>query len=372
MNEASHKVHLLERFHITVIIVNAIAVCIDLYLGRHVNAAIEASMAVLLGYSLWHLKQKRSVPLSSYTFLGITAAGLLALISLNHFATMSVVFILLLPLTTLLFVRLRQTLLLAGVMLGLLALMLYAEYHINPGNPIAHNPRALFNLGYAAAIIYLFGILYHLSIVRTFDELDDANRQKAMLLSEVHHRVKNNLNVIASIVGMQANRLRGESHDALLSTKSRIESISIVHQMLYQHDDFEHIDVKAYLEKLTTLLRGMYGSGNFRIVIESGVAKLPLSMMIQLGMIVNELFTNSIKYAFAEQPGQVTITLFAEGKEARFVYRDDGKGVEDVDVLEQGTSLGVKLVKLAVRQLKGSVEIENDHGLKYTVRFVYG
>ncbi len=370
---ATPKLHLLQRFYIIVIAINIIALGFDLYFHRSYSALIESGAVVLLSLSLWHLHVKHKLTLSAYLFLLITSSTLLGLIAINHFATMSVVFVLLLPLSTLLFLRLRQSLFMVGVLIIILGAMLYLEHLYNPDNPIAHNPQALFNLAYAAAIIYFFGILYHLSIIRTFDELEDANRQKAMLLSEVHHRVKNNLNVIASIVGLQANRQEGTAHDALLSTKTRIESIAMVHQMLYQHDDFENIGVKDYLEALVKLLRSMYASEqNIDITIESKTDFMPLETMIQLGMITNELLTNSIKYAFKQNSGHVIIHVHNDAEGYRFVYSDDGVGVDDTQRLLKGRSLGIKLIHLAVKQLRGEIAISNESGLTYTIRFTHG
>ncbi len=364
-----HKAVLLARFYVTIIAVEAIAMLIDAAAGRYHNAIIEAGSSLLLAIGLWRFHRSRRLHAAAYYFFAVVAAALLGLIWLNHFATMSVVFVLLLPLTILLFVRLRIALLIEAGMLGVMALLLYAESLNNPDNPLVQNPHALFNLGYAAGIIFIFGLLYHFSIVKTFDELDDANRQKEMLLKEVHHRVKNNLNVVASIVGLQANALPPSQREHLLGSKIRIESIAMVHEMLYRADDLEHVDFATYMRRLSTLLVGMSGRRDIAVDIRGDDA-LALDTMVQLGIVANELLTNSLKYAFAEAGGTISISLQASpGQGYVFAYGDDGRGSDDPEALVQGNSLGLKLIRLAVRQLRGEMRVTGEGGLRYEIRF---
>ena len=251
-----------------------------------------------------------------------------------------------------------------------MALLLYIESLNNPGNPLIQNTQAMFNLTYTAVIIYIFGLLYHFSILRTFKELDAANHQKALLLKEVHHRVKNNLNVIASIIGLQENRLEGKEKEELLKSKSRIESIALVHEMLYRHENFESIDFKSYMHRLSDLILGMYASNkNISIHIESDIKDMPLNVMVQLGIMVNELLTNSIKYAFEKKEGEITIELKKDEEEYIFTYSDNGIGSESPEALLKSKSLGIKLIYLTAKQLKGTVQISSPQGLKYEIRF---
>jgi len=246
---------------------------------------------------------------------------------------------------------------------------LYQEYLTNPENPIIQNPNALFHLAYAAAIIYLFGLLYHFFILKTFNELDASNRQKALLLKEVYHRVKNNLNVIASIIGLQAVSLPKEEKEHLLKSKQRIESIAIVHEMLYRSDTLESIDFEAYVTRLSKVLLRMYGKEkNIAITVKTNVDALSLETMVQLGIMINELITNSIKYAFIHNTkGNIFISLSKEREEYTFVYADDGKGIKEAD--ETKNSLGLKLIRLTAKQLQGKLLMQNSNGLQYTIRF---
>lgn len=367
-----HRVVLLYRFHITIIIVNLLAFGIDMFSGRYHNAIVESIAIAALLFNLWRLHMHDRLKEAAYLFLGIISALLFTLIYINHFATMSVVFVLLLPLTTLLFIRLWHSVLIEAVLFAIMAFLLYIEYLNNPDNPLVQNPQALFHLAYAAVIIYIFGLLYHFSIRKTFDELDSANRQKEMLLSEVHHRVKNNLNVIASIIGLQANALKGDEKEHLLKSKTRIESIAMVHEMLYKSEDFAGIDFASYMNRLSGILLAMFSSGqNVKVEIRAKKEILPLEVMIQLGIMVNELLTNSIKYAFKEDGGVIIIELSCHDGHCVFVYSDDGIGVEEPDKLAGRKSLGIKLIHLTAKQLGGSVKISSPEGLKYEIEFNY-
>lgn len=364
---------LLHRLHVSVIFVNLIAVGIDSYLGRYHNALIELFVFVALLVTLWRLNRYQRMQEAAYSFLVITSVALLGLIYLNHFATMSVIFVLLLPLTTLLFLRLRVTIITAAILFMAFAGLLYFESLTNPQNLLVQDYNALLNLLYALLIVYTFGILYHLSIMKTFDELDASNHQKALLLSEVHHRVKNNLNVIASIVGLHANMLTGREKEELVKSKSRIESIAMVHEMLYRCDDFEHVDFAVYTRRLGELLLGMFtDKERVRITVEAEAQLLPLDVMIQLGIIINELVTNSIKYAFKEGEGRIVIGLKRLDGCCILSYRDDGIGVEDTQRILKGKSLGIKLVHLAVRQLNATMQMKSENGLRYEIGFACG
>ena len=364
------KTVLLYRFHMVAIMINILAIVIDSYLQRYTNALIEATVVVLLLVSLWYLYRFDRVKISAYFFIVSISLALFTLIYTNHFATMSVVFILLLPLTTLIFLTLKESLLLTLLYFVISASLLYLEHLNNPANPLAHNFQALFNLAYTAVIIYVFGLLYHFTILRTFKELDDSNQQKALLLKEVHHRVKNNLNMIAAIVGLHSNTLEGKEHDEMLKTQNRIESIAIVHEMLYKHDNFAQINFKRYMEQLSQLLLTTYAvNKEIKVHIESNTEVMPLETMVQLGIMVNEFITNSIKYAFPEHHGEIDISLTQiEGKYS-FVYKDNGIGHEAPESLLKNKSLGIKLINLTAKQLKGNVRTSSANGLKFEVGF---
>lgn len=368
------KTILLYRFHLVLIVVNIIAVLIDTSANRIANAWIETGVTLLLLVNIWYLLQTKRLKIAALFFLLIVTTALFIQIGISHFGTMSVVFVLLLPLTIMPFIPMRYAFFIEVSMMAVMGLMLYREYLTNPSNPIIQNPKALFHLGYTAAIIYIFGLLYHFSILKTFNELDASNRQKALLLKEVYHRVKNNLNIIASMIGLQTASLGDQEKEHLLKSKVRIESIAIVHEMLYRSDDLESIDFKAYTSRLTTLLISMYNYPNYiDISIQTTVKTLSLETMVQLGIMINELITNSIKYAFGNDgAGKIELTLTKEGNHYRLTYTDNGNGMDMHDHSKKKNSLGIKLIHLTAKQLQGNVSIKHNNGLTYIIRFKDG
>jgi len=373
-NQYNSKTILLYRFHIITIIVNILATIIDISAKREYNALLEISVSVLLFLNLWLLHKIRHLQIASILFIIIVSVDLFTQIWLSHFGTMSVIFVLLLPLTAMLFIPIRYVFIIEILMIIVISLMLYLEYLYNPTNPIIQNPKALFHLGYAAAIIYVFGLLYHFSILKTFHELDESNKQKALLLKEVYHRVKNNLNVIASIIGLQTASLKEKEKEQLLKSKVRIESIAMVHEMLYRSNDLENIDFEAYVKRLSNLLLRMYGcQEKINVNIHTDIASLPLETMVQMGIMINELITNSVKYAFDKNCyGEILMTLKAYGDNYEFIYQDNGRGIEELEKVKEKNSLGIKLITLTAKQLRGEILIESKRGLKYTIRFPDG
>jgi len=213
-----------------------------------------------------------------------------------------------------------------------------------------------------------FGIFYHITIEKSYHELKRANSQKTFLLKEIHHRVKNNLNLISSILGIQKLESNSPEVHALISQNQlRLESIAMAHEMLYSQKDLENIYFDSYVQKLTQhILKTDSAKDNIRVKIEMMPYKIPIDHMIQYGIIINELMVNSIKYAFDDNGGIITIKLEQKDNHCLFTYKDNGKGVENI---EKKQGFGLNLIKMSVLQLNAQMEIYNDDGLVYEIRF---
>ncbi len=203
-------------------------------------------------------------------------------------------------------------------------------------------------------------------------QLENSVHEKEVLLSEVHHRVKNNLAIIAGLIELQKEGLSDENLQLILrETQNRIYSISGVHELLYNTDSFTEITFGEYAVKLIDRIRDMFDSPGKNVVIEHKFdsRRLNINQAIPLGLLVNELITNSFKHAFnGRNDGKIYISLQEKEDLIQVVYEDDGKGF-DKDLFDQSNTLGVTLIKTLVDQLNAEYNIESDSGFRFTFSF---
>ena len=198
--------------------------------------------------------------------------------------------------------------------------------------------------------------------------------EKEVLLKEVYHRVKNNLQIISALLRMQARRVTDRvALEALENSISRVMAMSMVHEKLYQAQNLVSIDFFSFAESLVGFLNQLTVGSRAPVVIEVTGAPLALSIdqAIPLGLALNELVTNSLKYAFPEgREGRIDISISAEKpRTACVMVNDDGVGLPDgVDLEGRGGGLGLRIVRMLVEQLQGTLSIENRGGLRVTVR----
>jgi two-component sensor histidine kinase len=207
------------------------------------------------------------------------------------------------------------------------------------------------------------------------EQIKASLHEKEILLREVHHRVKNNMQVISSLLRMQAEKIKDEGYaDMLRESQERIRSMSLLHEKLYQSKDFANVDFKGYVETLVNSLFRSYGVNVNKVKINIRIEDIQLDLenAIPCGLIINELISNSLKYAFPEgREGAVAIDFRSiAGDELELVVADNGVGIpEDVDIKGSET-LGLYLVTmLGERQLDGEVEFSREGGTKCRIRF---
>ncbi len=189
------------------------------------------------------------------------------------------------------------------------------------------------------------------------------NTENELLLKEIHHRVKNNLEIVSSLLALQSAQIDDQGvKDAMQEGQNRVQSIGIVHQKLYQRDNLAAIEMKDYFINLSESILDSFGAED-RVTIECAMDQLDVDIdtAVPLGLIVNELLTNTLKYAFPNgQKGQVRIKL--EKKSDNILHlevADNGVGKSGVT---QGTGFGGQLVSLLTRQLSGTMREEVEHG----------
>ncbi len=206
------------------------------------------------------------------------------------------------------------------------------------------------------------------------EQLRASLREKEVLLKEAHHRVKNNLQVISSLLHMQGRYLADRSARELLrESQSRVHSIALVHEALYQSKDLGSIDLEEYLKRLISTIHTMFGKGTFTPALSCDVARVRLGIdaAVQCGLIVNELLTNAFKHAFPDgTEGHVHISVHREG-DAELVLEvaDDGIGLPEGLDFRNAQSLGLRLVCGLTEQLGGTIELGREGGTRFLIRF---
>jgi PAS domain S-box-containing protein len=211
------------------------------------------------------------------------------------------------------------------------------------------------------------------------DTIKAALHEKEILLREVHHRVKNNLQVVSSLLNLQANKITDKSIKEILEqSRNRIRSIALVHEKLYQTGNFAEINIKEYTRSLVTELFRVYLADPQKIHISTQIVdiNIPLVYAIPYGLILNEIISNSLKYAFpkdrvTKQKPEIFIKLKTlPDKYLQISIGDNGIGLPEDYAITDSLSLGLYLIRiLATEQLDGEIEIDNKKGTIFTIAF---
>jgi two-component sensor histidine kinase len=198
-------------------------------------------------------------------------------------------------------------------------------------------------------------------------------REKDVLLKEVHHRVKNNLQLISSLLYLQSREAQdGSTNRMLQESQNRVHSMALVHERLYQSDSVASVDFSEYVRKLVTSLFRSYGTSTDRVALDLELDDLTLSVdtAIPYGLVINELVSNALRHAFPDgRKGELRLTLRSSGSGCTITIRDDGIGLPaDLDV-RHAQSLGLQLVNTLVEQLDGTLEILSGEGTAFRMSF---
>jgi two-component sensor histidine kinase len=210
----------------------------------------------------------------------------------------------------------------------------------------------------------------------TLRERETLLREKTSLLQEVHHRVKNNLQMISSLLNLQARQIVDKEMRAIfLESQGRVRSIALLHESLYQFGDLGRIDMQEYVKKLVATLGRSYGSdaSSARIVAEIGPVYLTANEAVPIGLIVNELVTNSLKHAFVgkrdDPDREIRIEMRVEDDQLTLRVADNGRGFGSAVAPMREETMGLTLVRDLSLQLRGNAEFATANGAVCTVRF---
>ncbi|MEG4944438.1 PAS domain S-box protein [Microcoleus sp. F4-D5] len=211
---------------------------------------------------------------------------------------------------------------------------------------------------------------------RKFTEarIQAALREKEVLLKEIHHRVKNNMQVISSLLQLQAQYIEDEATLALFEeSQTRIDSMALIHEQLYQSEHLDRIDLLPYVENLVANLYQSFGGGNTSIQFNLNVDPICLNIetAIPCGLIINELVSNSLKYAFSPSSvGEININFYEIGtQQFNLTIQDNGRGFPANFDVENTETLGLRLVRMLACQLDGTIAIDSRRGTCYNLVF---
>ncbi len=249
-------------------------------------------------------------------------------------------------------------------------------------NVVPEQSRNLFALLSVLFSVYLLGGVFgknllssHHNLYKTKDELEAKITEKETLLKEVHHRVKNNLQTVSSLLSLQSrNNQDVKVKELLKSSQNRVISMAMVHEMLYMREDIGKIEYKSYVQELAEyLIRSIKGtSSNITLDIDIPDLKLNIDTAIPLGLLINEAVTNALKYGIVDDSkGEIFIKLRKDDQDEYVLnIGDDGVGFAEEVNHKTTKSLGLKLIHNLARQLRGSIIRDlSKKGTHYVVKF---
>lgn len=216
------------------------------------------------------------------------------------------------------------------------------------------------------------------AIYRLYRKVADQNEviavaleEKNVLLKEIHHRVKNNLQVVSSLLNLQSYKITDETAlQAIKEGRTRVQSMSLIHQTLYRKDNLTGVNINDYLDKLCQSLFETYNITTDQISLKTDIDSLMLDVdsVVPLGLIINELITNSLKYAFpGERQGKIDIKIEETAAGLLLMVADNGIGIPDIEKVQNGDSFGYDLINAFKHKLEADLEIDNEEGTRVSL-----
>jgi two-component sensor histidine kinase len=200
-------------------------------------------------------------------------------------------------------------------------------------------------------------------------QIEQSLREKEVLIKEIHHRVKNNLQIITSMLSLQISKEEGSSSEHILrEAKQRIDSIALTHQMLYQKDNLSNILIGEYIQNLVRQIESSLPSSNIRLTTNITIEKRKINIdsAIPLGLLINELLTNAYKHAFrGRQSGEITVSLSENDAYCILSVKDNGVGLPDNYNSTEKKSMGMDLIFILADQLDSALSVENNNGSNF-------
>jgi len=232
-------------------------------------------------------------------------------------------------------------------------------------------------IGILTGIVFLFGALFVLLVVnvgrKTIVELKETmldKSEKELLLKEIHHRVKNNLQIINSLLNLQSAKVEDELlQNAFRECRRRTQTMALVHDNLYRSDNLSTIDLNTYFTHLLTDLIDSYeltAKISYRTDIQ--VRDAIMDSIIPLGLILSEIISNSLKHAFTDrETGEIYLSIQRKDNMCHILIRENGIGIKQEFLELERSTLGIDLIEALVEQLDGTMQVTNDNGTVYSI-----
>jgi len=205
------------------------------------------------------------------------------------------------------------------------------------------------------------------------EKIESSVKEKEILLKEIHHRVKNNLQIISSLLNLQSGYIKDkDSIEIFKESQNRVRSMALIHEKLYQSKDMSQIDFSEYVSELVSNLFSSYSLNSALITLHQDIKNilLEIDLAINLGLIINELVSNAFKHAFPEgRKGNLYISMSNDKQKYELIIEDDGIGFSSEIDFRTTESLGLQLVITLVEQIGGEIFLFRDNGTKFVIKF---
>ncbi|MEL7006079.1 MAG: sensor histidine kinase, partial [Bacteroidota bacterium] len=225
-----------------------------------------------------------------------------------------------------------------------------------------------------AAVVGILFNRYRLK-QKSMKVIEQKSRENATLVQEMHHRVKNNLQIMLSLLGTQSNLINdSEARKLILESQNRIKSMALIHKNLYQSGSLVMVKADHYFDEIARNILSSFDNNEHNVALKTDIANQEISMAVAvpLGLILNELLTNSIKYAFnGTKDAELVVSFTKAEKDSSYCLRveDNGKGLPEDFNIATSNSFGLKLVEGLIHQLNGSLEIVRNVGTCFDIYF---
>jgi two-component sensor histidine kinase len=360
--EIDYKRRFLYGAYVVIIGLAFLATGFDFMLGSRVDAGIDVVYGVVTLLAYRFVFVAGNIVRAAVVLFWISVAMELVYLA-AHRVDFNIIFAILIPIIA--FIALPRKLFVLNLAFFYAILISFLGYYyvMDADNLFLHTPAYLISYAVAHLFLIAYGVFYSLTIEASITQLKEANRMQTLLLREVHHRVKNNLNLVASILGLQVEDLDDEAmRDFMLQNQRRIESMALLHEVIYTKNDFSTMDMQSYVERLTAHIVRNTPCEHLEIRKQIVPIKVPIDSLIYLGIMINEMLTNSIKHK--NQPAlEVTIEFAPTPEGYRFGYCDTNR--VDTDNLRQG--FGFSLIVLAAHYFGSEVVTTNTGNFCYNI-----